>query len=1016
MNKIKQSIIKDYENKAGLYEDFAKAVAFILGVLLKDKKFFFQVISPRAKTIDSLEYKLNRSNLKKLNIKKYSDIQDLAGVRIIFYLESDAKRFTPYIYDEFGDKNIIKHESKIDEDGYNATHLVIRLDEDRLKLSEYSKYKDLKCEIQLTTVLYHAWSEMAHDLIYKPKRTLLDFDRRSFEVLDKHFKEVMENHIKKASISFEAIYYKFKEIQKGRDIFDRSFLESISRSDSNNKIYQQLVLLEKYTAKFGDKIPEEMNIIKLLEEVIDKSKVNKIESEKTIFGKLPGKTYSDIVIKCLEILNHIKYIKIPDTFNILTKLHQEPDEKIKNKAKEVLERLVEYNLYVLRQKGVGYAIQRVILDTILGWSQKEKIKNIEIIKIVASKLLQSSFEGSAMTDWNKLTLSFGALQPTSYLKKIRKDTIDLIIALYKKFKDVENKISLLKVLENASRYPSQGDYSEIKDKMDGMITNDVKGLVNFYESTIFNKNGNIITEPLVVEEVEHQLNWVDETQRNEVLEIDKLLEKIKKDETYHLYRLLIGDVYEELKIAEGWERKEEERVKEINLEFEKINTESVKVWIQKLNLIAENKSIVDEWKFGRFNGFLLRIAREKTKLAKIILDDAFENSKPLKNFTGWFLAGFRQINNVKIWDEYADKLSKEKDIALSRDLIFSISFTTESEQIKFIRKRDIDLLTRVVNRQKPFEFLNKIDNKNELVNLNYIIINVLSKIYKKNKMQIELLIKTLIRNDPENLWIYTRELYFAVRRGTLNLLQWSKQGIDFILDRLVEVRDLNYDAQGLLFEIAKKNYQVVTEVFIKRIKKQSGMTKQSWVSANQYDAIPYHFNDELKEYVRSQKEYPKIVENWMKKMTLKWSIYNSELAQFLQRIDGPILNKILLKKIKTGNKDNLSRVINILEGIEPPDFNICFKIIQKTSDEKIWNRVIAAMERTGTVSGEYGISEAYEKKIEIIESYKSRGSKKENGRVGKFKRKVIKNLQQKAKKERQRADEEIKLRKIEFEG
>jgi len=108
MNKIKQSIIKDYQDKIGLYEDFASSVADILGILLKDNNFFIQTISPRAKTIDSLRDKLGRLDLRKLKIEKFSDIQDLAGVRIIFYLESDAERFVTHIYNEFGRENLIE--------------------------------------------------------------------------------------------------------------------------------------------------------------------------------------------------------------------------------------------------------------------------------------------------------------------------------------------------------------------------------------------------------------------------------------------------------------------------------------------------------------------------------------------------------------------------------------------------------------------------------------------------------------------------------------------------------------------------------------------------------------------------------------------------------------------------------------------------------------------------------------------------------------------------------------------
>jgi len=70
------------------------------------------------------------------------------------------------------------------------------------------------------------------------------------------------------------------------------------------------------------------------------------------------------------------------------------------------------------------------------------------------------------------------------------------------------------------------------------------------------------------------------------------------------------------------------------------------------------------------------------------------------------------------------------------------------------------------------------------------------------------------------------------------------------------------------------------------------------------------------------------------------------------------------------------------------------------------------MYTTGVVSGEYGIAEAYEKKAERLEKYKG----DESERVKTFVNRMIKSFQESAKKERQRADEEKQLRKIEFEG
>ena len=219
-----------------------------------------------------------------------------------------------------------------------------------------------------------------------------------------------------------------------------------------------------------------------------------------------------------------------------------------------------------------------------------------------------------------------------------------------------------------------------------------------------------------------------------------------------------------------------------------------------------------------------------------------------------------------------------------------------------------------------------------------------------------------------------------------------------------------------MLTVAKKYFSSAMEVFIKRIKKRSEMETEKWLLSSRYDAIPYHFNNDLKEYIGSHEQYPKIVEDWIKKMTLKSSTYNIELAQFLQRIDGTAFKDILSQVIKKGGSDNLNKAVSLLWGIDSPDINICLEIIKKTDNREILNRIRGMMFNTGMVSGEYGIAEAHERKAKEIKEYTTEGTKKEKERIEKFKKEIVRDLEKSAKKERQRAEEDIKLRKLEFEG
>jgi putative GTP pyrophosphokinase len=69
-----------------------------------------------------------------------------------------------------------------------------------LLLSEYRRFKDLKVEIQIRSILQHAWAEIEHDLGYKSKYSVPRLVRRDFsrlagllELADEEFVKIRNN-------------------------------------------------------------------------------------------------------------------------------------------------------------------------------------------------------------------------------------------------------------------------------------------------------------------------------------------------------------------------------------------------------------------------------------------------------------------------------------------------------------------------------------------------------------------------------------------------------------------------------------------------------------------------------------------------------------------------------------------------------------------------------------------------------------------------------------------------------
>jgi putative GTP pyrophosphokinase len=213
-NYINQ-LIEKYKNELMLYDDLCLTMENLLIHILEDNGYKYH-ISHRIKSLDSLEKKIIRKADKGTHYNNLYDISDLAGIRVMFYLESDKKRFIHNLYKELTPQNL-RLEERNKNKGYRSTHIVAEFGKKRLMLAEYRKYAGLKCEIQLTSALYHAWAEIEHDIFYKPDKKAKALDPEVIIRLKKELEETMTNYIEKASDKFEYVATCVKNIRNQQD-------------------------------------------------------------------------------------------------------------------------------------------------------------------------------------------------------------------------------------------------------------------------------------------------------------------------------------------------------------------------------------------------------------------------------------------------------------------------------------------------------------------------------------------------------------------------------------------------------------------------------------------------------------------------------------------------------------------------------------------------------------------------------------------------------------------------------
>lgn len=191
---IEDTIIQEYYDNQKLYRSLEHDIKDIIGNIISKNNIKISNFQIRIKSEEALRRKITFKH----KYKDISDITDIVACRIITLFESDIDVIYELIkqnFDiiEYNDKRKKNYDDRIDF-GYNSLHLLVKYNEARLNMIEYSDYRDIVIEIQIRTILQHSWAEVEHGLGYKSQYEIpKDIRRRltrlsaTLEILDEEF-------------------------------------------------------------------------------------------------------------------------------------------------------------------------------------------------------------------------------------------------------------------------------------------------------------------------------------------------------------------------------------------------------------------------------------------------------------------------------------------------------------------------------------------------------------------------------------------------------------------------------------------------------------------------------------------------------------------------------------------------------------------------------------------------------------------------------------------------------------
>ena len=191
-------LLEQYRNLLPVYRQMADVIPERLKGFFEEAGIIVAAVEHRVKSEDSLAGKLA---LKGSKYSSIHDITDLIGIRVItFYIDDVDKVATVLerLFEIDWENSVDKRKAHdTDSFGYLSLHYICRIPESSYNDPAHPEINQIRFEVQMRTVLQHAWANMNHDTGYKsgveiPKVYLRNLSRLAgmLELVDDEFSRI----------------------------------------------------------------------------------------------------------------------------------------------------------------------------------------------------------------------------------------------------------------------------------------------------------------------------------------------------------------------------------------------------------------------------------------------------------------------------------------------------------------------------------------------------------------------------------------------------------------------------------------------------------------------------------------------------------------------------------------------------------------------------------------------------------------------------------------------------------
>ncbi len=228
--------VKNYKKQQEQYLKYAEKLQLVLEKGVKEIAPV-SIIETRAKTVSSFADKLLRK--KDLYFKKGEPYTDLCGGRVITYTQDKIKQICEFIEKNFEVEwdYCIAPDERLEPDkfGYRSIHYIVKFEKKAMTFSNNEtidipeELHGLRAEIQIRSILEHAWAVFSHEMSYK----------NDFNIPQK-----WERELASVAALLESADTMFSKIQQGLSTYANSYGAYLNEDQIKERIKMYKIILE----------------------------------------------------------------------------------------------------------------------------------------------------------------------------------------------------------------------------------------------------------------------------------------------------------------------------------------------------------------------------------------------------------------------------------------------------------------------------------------------------------------------------------------------------------------------------------------------------------------------------------------------------------------------------------------------------------------------------------------------------------------------------------------------------